>query len=84
MPTKCGDLLTSSINILEMSIFADRKRSEKLTADIDMRMYELVLDVLSLPEMDQSDILAYMRASYGKGYADALMDRGSLVKEHYL
>jgi len=67
-----------------MSVYKEQNRLEALNADIDMRMWELVVEILNCEDLDHSVVLAYMRAAYGKGYSDAINDEGKLIKDHYL
>lgn len=62
-------------------------RLEHLELDIDLRIRDLwqMLDD-EFPELEEyrETVAAFMRAAYGRGYVDSLMEplRGQLCKEH--
>ena len=59
-------------------------RTQELQAEVDLRMHSIVLDALSTIDSGQEVVASFLRAAYGKGYSDALLDKGELVKKFYL
>ena len=59
-------------------------RIELLELDIDVRLADLWAEVCDVGEWKLEVVAAFMRAAYGKGYCDALVedDPGSLCREH--
>ncbi len=65
-------------------------RLDLLELDIDCRLSDLWqtlwrdFDYLSRAASDQTrqEFAVFMRAAYGKGYMDALKDRGELCRDH--
>ena len=61
-----------------------RSRIDLLELDIDVRLTDLWREVLDVAEWNIDVVAAFMRAAYGKGYCDALMEElpGALCAEH--
>jgi hypothetical protein len=59
-------------------------RIELLELDIDLRLSDLWAEVCEVSEWNLEVVAAFMRASYGKGYCDALTEDapGALCVEH--
>jgi hypothetical protein len=59
-------------------------RIELLELDIDLRLTDLWREALETDEWNLEVAAAFMRAAYGKGYCDALVEDtpGSLCEEH--
>jgi len=59
-------------------------RIELLELDIDLRLTDLWREALETDEWNLQVAAAFMRAAYGKGYCDALVEDtpGSLCEEH--
>lgn len=72
-------------------------RTDLVALDIDERMSVLWGELMETPEVgltDDDEVVrmtrkrllelmgAYMRAAYGRGYTDALVDEGLLMKDH--
>ncbi len=59
-------------------------RIELLELDIDVRLADLWAEALDVDEWGLDVVSALMRASYGKGYCDALTEDepGSLCRDH--
>jgi len=59
-------------------------RIELLELDIDLRLADLWREALETDEWNLQVAAAFMRAAYGKGYCDALVEDlpGSLCEEH--
>lgn len=58
---------------------------DALEADIDLRMYDLMLQAgESFAEQDVELVFAYMRAAFGKGYTEALTEAepGKLCRDN--
>lgn len=58
--------------------------TEALEFDIDLRIVDIWGNAQKLPEDVVALIAALLRASYGKGYTDALREpvRGQLCRDH--
>ena len=59
-------------------------RIDLLELDIDVRLADLWREALDIGEWNLEVVGAFIRAAYGKGYCDALIeeDTGSLCVEH--
>jgi hypothetical protein len=59
-------------------------RIDLLELDIDLRLADLWVEAAEVEEWGIEVVAALMRASYGKGYCDALTedDPGSLCRDH--
>lgn len=60
-------------------------RVEVLELDIDVRLHSLWADLQEFPDpIPHEQVGAFLRASYGKGYVDALAEAepGELCKQH--
>ena len=59
-------------------------RIDLLELDIDVRLADLWREALDIGEWNLEVVGAFIRAAYGKGYCDALIeeDPGSLCVEH--
>jgi hypothetical protein len=59
-------------------------RIELLELDIDLRLTDLWREACDIGEWNLEVVAAFMRASYGKGYCDALTEDspGSLCNDH--
>ena len=59
-------------------------RIDLLELDIDLRLADLWREAASIEEWSLEVVAAFMRASYGKGYCDALTEEspGALCAEH--
>jgi hypothetical protein len=59
-------------------------RIELLELDIDLRLADLWIEAAEVEEWTIDVVAALMRASYGKGYCDALTEDepGSLCRDH--
>jgi len=59
-------------------------RIDLLELDIDLRLTDLWREAADVTEWSLDVVAAFMRASYGKGYCDALTEEspGSLCHEH--
>lgn len=59
-------------------------RTDLLELDIDLRLAELWREATEIGEWNLEIVAAFMRASYGKGYCDALTEDapGSLCHDH--
>ncbi len=63
-------------------------RLERLELDIDFRIHDLWQELWGdfaahiRDDHDREVIAVFMRAAYGKGYMDALKDRGELCRDH--
>jgi hypothetical protein len=59
-------------------------RIELLELDIDVRLADLWSEALAVDEWSLEVVAALMRAAYGKGYCDALIEDepGSLCRDH--
>ena len=59
-------------------------RIELLELDIDTRLLDLWYEADDVGEWTLESVAAFIRAAYGKGYVDALMEptRGVLCAEH--
>ena len=57
-------------------------RFEALCFDIDLRIRPLWEHIDEVAEWDLETVAAYLRAAYGKGYADAFRDGGSLFTDN--
>jgi hypothetical protein len=59
-------------------------RIDLLELDIDLRLADLWREAAGIDEWTLEVVAAFMRASYGKGYCDALTEdlRGSLCADH--
>jgi hypothetical protein len=59
-------------------------RIELLELDIDVRLADLWSEALAVDEWSLDVVAALMRAAYGKGYCDALIEDepGSLCRDH--
>jgi hypothetical protein len=57
---------------------------DRLQLDIDTRIVDLWEQADSIEEWDLYTVAAFMRAAYGKGYCDSLMEPspGILCREH--
>lgn len=59
---------------------------ELLELDIDLRIMQLWVDLLAVPELTIEVVGQYVRAAYGMGYIDALKEpedvRGELCRKH--
>ncbi len=55
-----------------------------LTLDVDLRLYDVLLDAWTQSEWDGCALAAFLRLAYGRGYCDALTEkrRGELCREH--
>ncbi len=59
-------------------------RIELLELDIDLRLADLWAEAAEVDEWSIEVVAALMRAAYGKGYCDALIEDepGSLCRDH--
>jgi hypothetical protein len=59
-------------------------RIDLLELDIDLRLTDLWREAADVTEWNLEVVAAFMRASYGKGYCDALTEEspGALCEEH--
>ena len=59
-------------------------RIDLLELDIDLRLADLWREAYDIDEWNLEVVAAFMRAAYGKGYCDALVEEspGSLCQEH--
>lgn len=59
-------------------------RIDLLELDIDLRLADLWREAADVEEWSLEVVAAFMRASYGKGYCDALTEEspGSLCADH--
>lgn len=59
-------------------------RMELLELDIDLRLADLWVEASEVQEWNLDVVAAFLRASYGKGYCDALTEDhpGSLCQDH--
>jgi hypothetical protein len=59
-------------------------RIDLLELDIDLRLADLWREVGEIQEWSLDVVAAFMRAAYGKGYCDSLMEDspGALCAEH--
>ena len=59
-------------------------RIELLELDIDVRLADLWAEMAEVNDWSLDVVAAFMRAAYGKGYCDALIedDPGSLCRDH--
>jgi hypothetical protein len=59
-------------------------RIDLLELDIDLRLTDLWREASGIEEWSLDVVAAFMRAAYGKGYCDALVEDepGSLCAEH--
>lgn len=59
-------------------------RIERLENDVDLRIADIWQDTLDVEEWTPEIVVAFLRAAYGKGYADALSERtrGGLMLDH--
>ncbi len=59
-------------------------RIELLELDIDVRLADLWVEASEVGDWSLDVVAAFMRAAYGKGYCDALVEDepGSLCREH--
>lgn len=59
-------------------------KTDLLELDIDIRLTDLWAEAAGVKEWSLDVVAAFMRASYGKGYCDALAepDRGALCATH--
>jgi len=59
-------------------------RIDLLELDIDLRLTDLWREVADVTEWNLEVVAAFIRASYGKGYCDALTEAspGSLCQDH--
>lgn len=59
-------------------------RIDLLELDIDLRLTDLWREAADVTEWNLDVVSAFMRASYGKGYCDALTEEspGMLCQEH--
>ncbi len=59
-------------------------RIDLLELDIDLRLTDLWREAADVTEWSLDVVAAFMRASYGKGYCDALTEEspGALCHEH--
>ena len=59
-------------------------RIDLLELDIDLRLTDLWREAADITEWNLEVVAAFMRASYGKGYCDALTEEspGTLCVEH--
>ena len=59
-------------------------RIELLELDIDLRLADLWREAADIAEWNLDVVAAFMRASYGKGYCDALTEDapGALCVDH--
>jgi hypothetical protein len=59
-------------------------RIELLELDIDLRLADLWSEACGVNEWNLEVVAAFLRASYGKGYCDALTEDapGSLCRDH--
>jgi hypothetical protein len=57
---------------------------ELLELDIDLRLADLWASMVEVDEWSADIVMALMRAAYGKGYCDALVEEepGVLCREH--
>jgi hypothetical protein len=59
---------------------------ELLELDIDLRLFNLCLNLLEAEALSAEVVLSYIRAAYGMGYLDALKEpadmRGELCTKH--
>ena len=57
---------------------------ELLELDIDLRLADLWAGLVEVDEWSVDAVMALMRAAYGKGYCDALIEEepGVLCREH--
>jgi hypothetical protein len=60
-------------------------RQQLATAEIDARIYLLIMQFLDDPDLTTNEILGYFRAIYAQGYTDCLKDpegqRGKWIKD---
>lgn len=59
-------------------------RIDLLELDIDLRLSDLWREAATIGEWNLEVVAAFMRAAYGKGYCDALVEEspGMLCAEH--
>ena len=59
-------------------------RIDLLELDIDLRLADLWREAYDIDDWSLEVVAAFMRAAYGKGYCDALVEEppGSLCQEH--
>ena len=59
-------------------------RIDLLELDIDLRLSDLWREAAGIGEWNLDVVAAFMRAAYGKGYCDALVEEstGALCHEH--
>jgi hypothetical protein len=59
-------------------------RIDLLELDIDLRLTDLWREASDVSEWNLEVVAAFMRAAYGKGYCDALIEDspGALCEEH--
>jgi len=59
-------------------------RVELLELDIDVRLAELWAEATRIKHWTLDEVASFMRAAYGKGYCDALVEpeRGQLCSDH--
>jgi hypothetical protein len=59
-------------------------RIDLLELDIDLRLSDLWREAYDIDEWNLEVVAAFIRAAYGKGYCDALVEEspGSLCQEH--
>ncbi|HWQ23360.1 MAG TPA: hypothetical protein VNK94_04570 [Gaiellaceae bacterium] len=59
-------------------------RIDLLELDIDLRLADLWREAVDVPEWSLEVVAAFIRAAYGKGYCDALVEEpaGALCLEH--
>jgi hypothetical protein len=59
------------------------ERIDRLELSVDERLAQLRQEMLAFPEPWTIEAVAvFMRAAYGRGYIDALIDKGELCREH--
>jgi len=79
LPEKHSEKLPENPSRLESP-----SRIDLLELDIDMRLVDLWREAAAIGEWSLEVVAAFMRASYGKGYCDALTEEapGSLCADH--
>lgn len=65
-------------------VMTDPTRIDLLELDIDLRLADLWREATEVEEWSLEIVAAFLRASYGKGYCDALTEDtpGSLCHDH--
>ena len=67
-----------------VAVSSKPSRIDLLELDIDLRLADLWREAAEIDEWNLDVVAAFMRASYGKGYCDALTEDapGSLCVDH--